>query len=101
MTVAQQLYEGVELGDEGAVGLITYMRTDSVRIAQEAQADARREERHDDEDERPREPAAEEAPVHLATRHDVVALPAVLQQDDVKSHEQDERREREDDEVGQ
>jgi DNA topoisomerase I len=42
MTVAQQLYEGVELGDDGAVGLITYMRTDSVRIAQEAQADARR-----------------------------------------------------------
>src|SRR5213594_2523349 len=42
MTVAQQLYEGVELGDEGAVGLITYMRTDSVRVAQEAQEEARR-----------------------------------------------------------
>jgi DNA topoisomerase I len=42
MTVAQQLYEGIELGDEGAIGLITYMRTDSVRIAQDAQADARR-----------------------------------------------------------
>ena len=42
MTVAQQLYEGIELGDEGAVGLITYMRTDSVRIAQDAQAEARR-----------------------------------------------------------
>src|SRR5213594_713568 len=41
MTVAQQLYEGVELGEEGAVGLITYMRTDSVRVAQEAQAEAR------------------------------------------------------------
>ncbi|NOZ55384.1 MAG: type I DNA topoisomerase [Calditrichaeota bacterium] len=36
MTVAQQLYEGVELGDEGSVGLITYMRTDSTRIADEA-----------------------------------------------------------------
>ncbi len=36
MMIAQQLYEGVEIGDEGAVGLITYMRTDSVRIAQEA-----------------------------------------------------------------
>ncbi len=33
MRVAQQLYEGVELGDEGAVGLITYMRTDSTRVA--------------------------------------------------------------------
>jgi len=36
MTLAQRLYEGVELGDEGAVGLITYMRTDSVRLATEA-----------------------------------------------------------------
>jgi DNA topoisomerase-1 len=33
MRVAQSLYEGVDLGDEGAVGLITYMRTDSTRIA--------------------------------------------------------------------
>jgi DNA topoisomerase I len=41
MTVAQQLYEGIELGEEGAVGLITYMRTDSVRIATEAQQEAR------------------------------------------------------------
>ncbi|ACG74017.1 DNA topoisomerase I [Anaeromyxobacter sp. K] len=36
MTLAQKLYEGVELGDEGAIGLITYMRTDSVRLATEA-----------------------------------------------------------------
>lgn len=36
MRVAQQLYEGVELGAEGSVGLITYMRTDSVRTAPEA-----------------------------------------------------------------
>ncbi|HOF04654.1 MAG TPA: type I DNA topoisomerase [Syntrophales bacterium] len=36
MNVAQQLYEGVELGPEGSVGLITYMRTDSVRISDEA-----------------------------------------------------------------
>jgi DNA topoisomerase-1 len=33
MVLAQQLYEGVELGDEGQVGLITYMRTDSVHLA--------------------------------------------------------------------
>jgi DNA topoisomerase-1 len=37
MMIAQQLYEGVELGSEGSVGLITYMRTDSFRIAAEAQ----------------------------------------------------------------
>ncbi|MDT8391367.1 MAG: type I DNA topoisomerase [Lentisphaeria bacterium] len=42
MQVAQQLYEGVDIGAEGAVGLITYMRTDSVAIAKEAQESARR-----------------------------------------------------------
>jgi DNA topoisomerase-1 len=36
MMIAQQLYEGVELGEEGSVGLITYMRTDSVRVSAEA-----------------------------------------------------------------
>jgi len=41
MMVAQQLYEGIELGEEGAVGLITYMRTDAVRVAAEAQEEAR------------------------------------------------------------
>jgi len=41
MMVAQQLYEGIELGSEGSVGLITYMRTDSHRVASEAQTWAR------------------------------------------------------------
>jgi len=41
MTLAQQLYEGIEIGTEGATGLITYMRTDSPRISQEAMADVR------------------------------------------------------------
>ncbi len=41
MLVAQQLYEGVELEGKGATGLVTYIRTDSVRIAQEAQAQAK------------------------------------------------------------
>jgi len=41
MMIAQQLYEGIELGVEGSVGLITYMRTDSHRIAKEAQDWAR------------------------------------------------------------
>jgi len=36
MQVAQKLYEGIELGSEGSVGLITYMRTDSVRISDDA-----------------------------------------------------------------
>ena len=37
MRIAQQLYEGIELGAEGATGLITYMRTDSTRISAEAE----------------------------------------------------------------
>ncbi len=41
MSVAQQLYEGIELEGEGAVGLITYMRTDSLRLSEEAIAAAR------------------------------------------------------------
>ncbi len=42
MIIAQQLYEGVEIKGEGSLGLITYMRTDSVRIAKSAQAEARK-----------------------------------------------------------
>lgn len=41
MTVAQRLYEGIELGTEGAVGLITYMRTDSTRVSDAALIDVR------------------------------------------------------------
>lgn len=41
MSIAQQLYEGVDLGKEGTVGLITYMRTDSTRIATSAQEEAK------------------------------------------------------------
>lgn len=41
MRVAQQLYEGLALGDEGEAGLITYMRTDSTRLADEAVQEAR------------------------------------------------------------
>jgi DNA topoisomerase-1 len=41
MMMAQQLYEGVDVGPAGALGLITYMRTDSVRVAPEALAEVR------------------------------------------------------------
>ncbi len=41
MMVAQKLYEGIDLGKEGSVGLITYMRTDSYRISEEALRDVR------------------------------------------------------------
>jgi DNA topoisomerase-1 len=42
MAVAQQLYEGVEVGDDDSTGLITYMRTDSTQVSAQAQAGARR-----------------------------------------------------------
>ncbi|MBQ1729326.1 MAG: type I DNA topoisomerase [Oscillospiraceae bacterium] len=42
MSIAQQLYEGVDVEGEGTVGLITYMRTDSLRLSDEATAEARR-----------------------------------------------------------
>jgi DNA topoisomerase-1 len=41
MVLAQRLYEGIELGPEGSVGLITYMRTDSTRVSNEALAEVR------------------------------------------------------------
>lgn len=41
MQVAQKLYEGIDIGSDGPVGLITYMRTDSVRISDDAQAAAK------------------------------------------------------------
>ena len=41
MSIAQKLYEGVDLGEEGAVGLITYMRTDSTRLSADALAGVR------------------------------------------------------------
>ena len=40
MRIAQQLYEGVDVKGQGTVGLITYLRTDSVRISEEADAQA-------------------------------------------------------------
>ncbi len=41
MSVAQQLYEGIELGPDGTIGLITYMRTDSTSVSKQAQEEAR------------------------------------------------------------
>src|ERR671915_201667 len=41
MMIAQHLYEGIELGSEGSVGLITYMRTDSIRVSETALGEVR------------------------------------------------------------
>ncbi len=42
MRIAQQLYEGINIKDKGTIGLITYLRTDSTRISEEADASARK-----------------------------------------------------------
>ncbi|AMA72657.1 DNA topoisomerase I [Aneurinibacillus sp. XH2] len=42
MMIAQQLYEGIDIGEEGTVGLITYMRTDSTRVSPVAQEEAKK-----------------------------------------------------------
>lgn len=42
MFIAQQLYEGITLGNKGNIGLITYMRTDSVRVSDEAKSEAKK-----------------------------------------------------------
>ncbi|NMA67779.1 MAG: type I DNA topoisomerase, partial [Clostridiaceae bacterium] len=42
MRIAQQLYEGINVGSEGTIGLVTYIRTDSNRVSSEAQTEARR-----------------------------------------------------------
>lgn len=42
MFIAQQLYEGIALGNKGNIGLITYMRTDSVRVSDEAKSEAKK-----------------------------------------------------------
>ena len=41
MRIAQQLYEGIDIKGNGTVGVITYLRTDSTRISEEADANAR------------------------------------------------------------
>jgi DNA topoisomerase-1 len=42
MFIAQQLYEGITLGNKGNIGLITYMRTDSIRVSDEAKSEAKK-----------------------------------------------------------
>jgi DNA topoisomerase-1 len=71
MSVAQDLYEGVELGELGSVGLITYMRTDSVRVAAEAQVETLKyiRERYDaDPKKTPGYAYAPEAPKQFKTK---------------------------------
>jgi len=73
MSLAQRLYEGVEMGPEGAMGLITYMRTDSPRIIPQAQAEARRFiEQAFGRDYLPAKPPAYKAPKGAQEAHEAI-----------------------------
>ncbi len=98
MRIAQRLYEGVELGSEGSVGLITYMRTDSVNVAQSAQQEAVSFVRQKfGEDYLPKEPPvyrskkgaqeAHEAIRPTAVRREPHEIKAFLEEDEFKLYE--------------
>jgi len=73
MMLAQQLYEGIELGEEGSVGLITYMRTDSVRVAPEAQQFARKNiEKRFGKDYVPEKPSAYKSKAGAQEAHEAI-----------------------------
>ncbi len=84
MRLAQQLYEGVDIKDHGTVGLITYLRTDSVRISEEADGNARAfiEENYGSEFVADREPSKETGKkiqdAHEAIRPTYVTLTPVI-----------------------
>lgn len=81
MAVAQQLYEGVTLGTEGSVGLITYMRTDSTRIAQSAREEARQyiEQKYGDKY-LPGKPRAAKNPAGAQDAHEAIRPTSVLRE---------------------
>lgn len=81
MAVAQQLYEGVTLGAEGSVGLITYMRTDSTRIAQSAQEEAGKyiEQKYGDKY-LPEKPRAAKKPAGAQDAHEAIRPTSVLRE---------------------
>ncbi len=79
MAVAQQLYEGVDVGKEGTVGLITYMRTDSTRVAQSAQEEVRQyvQEKHG-QDYVPQKPRQAKKQAGAQDAHEAVRPTSVL-----------------------
>jgi DNA topoisomerase-1 len=88
MQTAQQLYEGVELGADGHVGLITYMRTDSVAVSQEAQTEARAFIAHTyGEDFRPAAPREYKARKGAQEAHEAIRPTSVYRvPEDVRPH---------------
>jgi DNA topoisomerase-1 len=73
MALARRLYEGVDVGEEGTVGLVTYVRTDSVRLSDEAVEAVRAHvaERHGPEY-LPREPVVHRPPRHAQEAHEAI-----------------------------
>ncbi len=81
MALAQQLYEGIDIGEGGAVGLITYMRTDSTNISQIAQDEARKfiEERYGSKF-LPEQPPKYKKAIGAQEAHEAIRPTSVLRQ---------------------
>jgi DNA topoisomerase-1 len=93
MGVAQRLYEGIELGSEGSVGLITYMRTDSTRVSPDAVADVRKwiEQNHG-KDYLPASPNAFKSKKDAQDAHEAIRPTSVtLHPEEIKRHLSDEQ----------
>jgi len=83
MMLAQQLYEGLDIGKEGTVGLITYIRTDATRVASEAQTESRQfiKERYGGEFVPPRPPTYKSAKGAQAA-HEAIRPTSVMREPD-------------------
>jgi len=88
MRIAQQLYEGVELGSEGSAGLITYMRTDSVRVSPRAVRECREViEREFGAAYLPAKPRAFSAPARAQAAHEAIRPTSVARRpEDVRPY---------------
>lgn len=88
MAIAQQLYEGIDIGMEGIVGLITYMRTDSPQVSQQAQSEAQKyvHERFGSEFHPPKPPQYQTRAKGAQEAHEAVRPTSVFREPDQLNH---------------
>jgi DNA topoisomerase-1 len=88
MMIAQQLYEGIDLGKEGTVGLITYMRTDSTRVSVTAQNEAKEYiQQHFGPEYVPSEPRTQAKNENAQDAHEAIRPTSVMRTpDDIKEY---------------
>lgn len=83
MQVAQQLYEGLDIGPEGTVGLVTYIRTDSTRISETAQQEAAEYiEQHFGSDYKPAKPKQYSTKGRVQNAHEAIRPSSVMREPD-------------------